>query len=769
MAFDASRLNSIALSSIGLLTLLGVLAAVWQQAPPAQPSDAPESEFAAGRAFLHLRQIAREPHPVGTAAHAAVRDYVLKTLSELGVPAEVQKSTAVMKRGNGIVAADLQNIVARLKGTRSGSAVLLVSHYDSTPAGPGASDDGHAVAAMLEVLRALRTRPPLENDMIFLFTDGEELGLLGAQVFAAEHRWANDVALALNFEARGNSGPAVMFETSAQNGALVAQFARAAPHPTASSLSAAIYEWMPNDTDLSVFKSRGHAGLNFAYIEGLAHYHTKLDNVDEIDLRSVQHQGANALALARHFGNAPLPAPKMRDACYFNLGTILVYYPAQWSMGLAIGGWLLLGAALFFAFRSGSVTAPRLLAGAVIVAFAALTGGGLATLFGFVLQRLRDPSINLYAGRYYFAIVVSVAVGWSSIVYALAGRRLGGCNLLGGALLLWGLLALATAAVLPGGSYLFIWPLAASAAAFLYVHFARARSAECLTALSLAAAPAFFFFGPLLHQVFEALAFSGIGMIAAFAAVVLALPAPSFAALTGAARLAPTLAAAAVGVGFLIPALAVDFDARHPKPDSLHYVLRTDRREALWVSAGRDTNWWTERFLTRTPQTGTVPEMKALTSQPMLKRPAPLWDIPAPEIQVLEDSPGVESRMVRLRVVNIRRAPGIALIADSAAEPRLVSLDGKPPRDSEMRSSAQLRAATAPSEWVFMYRNAPAAFTLTLEVKGTALTGVIVDQSFGLPDAPGANLPPRPPDTMPGDRWGESTWVSKRFELGGAR
>jgi hypothetical protein len=45
---------------------------------------------------------------------------------------------------------------------------MLVAHYDSVPRGPGASDDGHGVAVLLETLRALKSAAPLRNDVIFL-------------------------------------------------------------------------------------------------------------------------------------------------------------------------------------------------------------------------------------------------------------------------------------------------------------------------------------------------------------------------------------------------------------------------------------------------------------------------------------------------------------------------------------------------------------------------------------------------------------------------
>src|SRR5581483_7420809 len=113
----------------------------------------------------------------------------------------------------------VENILAYIPGSSSnGKAVLLVAHYDGVEAGPGASDDAAGCAALLEAIRAIRARKtPLVHDVIALFTDGEESGLLGAAAFVREHRWAKDVAFALNFEARGTTGRSYMFETGPGN------------------------------------------------------------------------------------------------------------------------------------------------------------------------------------------------------------------------------------------------------------------------------------------------------------------------------------------------------------------------------------------------------------------------------------------------------------------------------------------------------------------------------------------------------------------------
>ena len=180
------------------------------QRPAVAGLDAPAADFSASRAMKHLAVIAQQPHPIGSSAHAKVRDYIASELTALGLSPEIQKTSVVnTSLGAPFAAGHVENVVARLKGVESGRAIMLVSHYDSTTNSFGASDNGTAVATLLETARALKSSTPLKDDLIFLFTDGEEAGLLGAKAFVDEHPWAKDVRLVLNFDARGNSGSAM--------------------------------------------------------------------------------------------------------------------------------------------------------------------------------------------------------------------------------------------------------------------------------------------------------------------------------------------------------------------------------------------------------------------------------------------------------------------------------------------------------------------------------------------------------------------------------
>jgi hypothetical protein len=117
-------------------------------------------------------------------AHERVREVIVRQQEELGLTPEIQETAVVDPQAildaRMAVATSVRNVIARLPGTGGRKAVLLVAHYDSVATAPGGSDDSSGVAALLETARALRAGAPLVNDVILLFVDGEETGLLGS-------------------------------------------------------------------------------------------------------------------------------------------------------------------------------------------------------------------------------------------------------------------------------------------------------------------------------------------------------------------------------------------------------------------------------------------------------------------------------------------------------------------------------------------------------------------------------------------------------------
>ncbi len=431
-----------------------------------------------------LRDLLREqvPHPVESAANHIVRDRILARFRAVGFTPVIQRaySCGGRRRRN---CATVENIVV-LPQT-PGDIVLGVAHYDSRVQAPGASDDGQGVATLLEsasILHSERFRNPIG----FLITDGEELGLLGAEAFVRDPRSAT-VRAVVNVDNRGTSGPSYLFETSPNNRDLVPLF-RSIPQPVTSSLFYTAYKMMPNDTDFTVFKRAGKIGVNFAAIGGVEYYHKPSDDLAHVDLRTLEHHSENALAMLRALGNADLRRMRPGNDVFFDvLGFFVVWWPEGWTIWIALASLIV----LVITMRGHS---PRDIAmGALMFVLAIL----IAAVIGLVAmammpQRLPHPAP---------AIAAMWVVGLASTLLLTRNRSWHGRALV------WHLIAIALALTLPGVSFLLLLPAIA-------MHFRPFVAAPVAGIL-------FFPLGLVLYTALAALALPAIAvLIAIFASTI---------------------------------------------------------------------------------------------------------------------------------------------------------------------------------------------------------------------------------------------------------
>lgn len=321
-----------------LSSLLAGLVFLGLQPPQALSESTPANAFSAVRALNILKKLNKEnlPHPAGSIQNRLIGDRIQTHLRDLGLEPQLQSLNHCNSSFG--VCSPVENIIVRLPGEAVGPALLLTAHYDSVEAGPGAADDGAGVAALLEIARMTVLRGDLQHDLIFLFSDAEEQGLVGADAFASQHEWFRDVALVINLEARGVTGASTMFETGNGNRSFMRIMAQALDRPVANSLSREIYRRMPNDTDFSVYRDLGRSGFNFAFTGGAAVYHSAIDDLHELDPNSLQHHGQNVWSLLEVLDQRNLQRIDTKeDAVYIDLfGHKLLHYPVSSSTGLAL-------------------------------------------------------------------------------------------------------------------------------------------------------------------------------------------------------------------------------------------------------------------------------------------------------------------------------------------------------------------------------------------------------------------------------------------------
>lgn len=732
------------------------------QPPAMRGADAPAAEFSGARAREVLRSLVGDgsPHPVGSPANDRVRETVLTELRRLGYAPQVQEGVACSL---GATCADLRNVVARLEGANpggnpAGKAVLLMAHYDSVPAGPGAGDDLSGVAAVLETARALKAGPPPANPVILLIDDGEEMGLLGAELFASRHPLAREVGAVLNVEARGTSGPSLMFETVGEDAWLVGHYADAAPRPITSSVYATIYELLPNDTDLTVFKHRGYHGLNFAFIRNPTHYHTTEDNVENVSPASLQHHGDNLLATARALAGADLSSPPAGDAVFFDvLGFGVVRWPKGWTPILAVLALVLVGVAVVRGRRGDAASRGTrgllfgLLGflGAVVVA--ALLAVGLSLAIGGAMPYAwsDDPQPEIAA----FWLLALAAV---LLLAAAVSRRAGSAGLWAGVWIGWAVLGVVVALTAPGISYLFVVPALIAGLAGL---FARPGSAVSTLVPGLVAAVLWM---PLLLPLYDGLGNSALVVIGVLAAALLTSLAPL---VPGSGRLgsrllplgALVLALVSAGVAFATAPYSEDA----PQPLAINLHQDAGSGEARWVVRGPRP---LPAALRQAARFGAGPEQPYPWSPfRAMVAPAPRLDLPGPQVSVLEDAAINGKRRLRLLLTSNRQAPMAGLLVPPEAKLESARVDGQ----EVPISAARERRALRPESWtdVSMVTMRPDGMEVEIVLGETRPQDwYIYDQSSGLPPA-GEALRRARPATAVTFQDGDTVMVSRKVRM----
>ncbi len=563
-----------------IVVALTLALALWTREPPA-PSSA--AGFDLARAQAIVRDVSRAPHIVTTAEHARVRDDLHARLSALGLEMDKQTDIGVRqahRRGGAISVSPLTNMIAVLPGRdRTQPAVAVMAHYDSAPFSPGASDDGAGVAAILETARLLAAGPKPRRDVVFLLTDAEEVGLIGAQSFFDVHPLRSRIGAVVNVEARGSRGRATMFQTSTGNAGLIDLWARHAISPSGNSLAGAVYAQLPNDTDLTVPIDKGLTGINAAYIDGLYDYHMPTDTAAYQDPRSLAHLGNFALTTTRALAMAPSLPTRAGDSSYFDVfSQFVVRYPL-W------GGWVLVAIIVvgFAASRFTRLGASLIQSGFGMLGVFALTiiaalasHFSLEWLYGGGTIALKERTNEM---GYALWVILAICTGLAMLTRVRVSGWIG-------AIMLLTLLAVIAQWKMAGASWLFDWA-ALIGVAMLWI---AVRYGIASRALLLFSAIVGGLWGALLLQ----------GVITTYMSVgpetgaPVALIIPFALVLIGPiilpwseGRLGQWVGAGLLGlaaIGAVILAMENSFTPRNPMPGDLFHVADTKTNKSWWVT-----------------------------------------------------------------------------------------------------------------------------------------------------------------------------------------
>ena len=622
------------------------------------PKEDSLSEFSTKRALTHVTEISKKPHFAGSKNHENVAQYITNELTALGLETKIQEGFTLIDKGHLVKS---KNIMARIKGSDNSKTLLLLSHYDSAPHSfsHGASDNASGVATILEGIRAfLHAKSQHKNDIIILFTDAEELGTNGAALFVTQHKWANEVGLAINFEARGTAGPSYMLmETNAGNAKMIHGIKEAkTPFPLANSLMYSIYKMMPNFTDLTAFKEQGKIqGFNFAFIDDHFNYHTQQDDLAHLDQNSLNHQGTYLMPMLKYFSNSNLKKlESTQDEVYFNIPFSLISYPFDWVLPMFIAAILLFVFLIFIGIAKHLLDFGEIIRG-VTPFFGALISTGIIAFLGWKFLLLIYPQYQdllngfTYNGHDYIIAFVALSLSISLFFYQWFSQRKFTFNHYIAPLFLWIIINGCIAIFLKGAGF-FIIPVFFGLFS-LAVFVSTQKSAKALNLIFCI--PVLILIVPFIYM-FPV----GLGLKVLFGSAILTvltfgLMLPVFGEFTRKGFW--SLMFFLLFIGFLVKAhINSGYEKGKAKSNSLIYFYNADTHKAVWASYDINLDSWTKAYLGENPKKATInqdlPFYSKYNSEFTYASQAPNKNIALPTIEIIKDIITGTNRYLKIKI-----------------------------------------------------------------------------------------------------------------------
>lgn len=292
------------------------------------------------QAWLDLEHLSRDYHPFITRSNQAVRTWLVDRVEEILGTNEVEWQTV---SGNGSVQGSLaqeplvtvfddtlsnitytyskewityfegENIMVYIRGSEDEEGrwwesnttyagpggVMVNAHYDSVSTGFGATDDGVGVVTVLQLISHFtKDGNQPKKGILALLNNAEEDGLYGAKAFT-QHPVSRFPHAFLNLEGAGAGGRATLFRSTDTE---VTKFYAKSKYPFGSIISGDGFKrgLIRSGTDYSVFtEDLGMRGLDVAFMEPRARYHTSQDDARDTSVESLWHMLSAALATVK--------------------------------------------------------------------------------------------------------------------------------------------------------------------------------------------------------------------------------------------------------------------------------------------------------------------------------------------------------------------------------------------------------------------------------------------------------------------------------------
>ena len=300
-----SRANLIfTVLTIFISLVSGAILGFWQIQPPSVDRNSPVYPI-----FLqmmeNIERWTQAPRLVGSEELERVRTEIVSEIEGMGFSPIIHHVESFNIQID-YIDIDVENILVKLEHPDASRSVLFMAHFDSVFNSPGAGDNMVSVAALLEGLRSLEQHGILRNNIYMLFTDSEEIALIGARGFVDEHPELIDkIDMVINIDGT-SSGGVILFERTPLSYPIIRFYRNASVRPIGFSLASFIYDMMPMGSDLMPFAAAGLNGFSISAMEGMNTWHTPMDSFENLSEATAWHYLLNTISLVNYVANNDL-------------------------------------------------------------------------------------------------------------------------------------------------------------------------------------------------------------------------------------------------------------------------------------------------------------------------------------------------------------------------------------------------------------------------------------------------------------------------------
>jgi hypothetical protein len=587
------------------------------------------------------------------------------------------------------VGTNTSNIIGTIKGSSNGKSLVLLTHYDSRHhASFGASDAGSGVVTILEGVRSFLSKNTIPiNDIHLVFTDAEEIGLLGAQAFVKNHSLVDNIGLVLNFEARGSGGPSYMLmETNGKNGVLISEFINAEPgFPAANSLMYSIYKMLPNDTDLTVFREQANInGFNFAFIGDHFDYHTSLDSFERLDRNTLIHQADYIMSMLNHFSKINLSnLDSENDYVYLNFPILkMLHYPYSWIYPLLIFSIIFFLFIIYLGLAINKLSIQGILNGILALTISLFTCLSITIILWKTISYFNPDYADIlhgftYNGYYYITAFIFLNIFCLFSIYYRFFKNSSGLDLTIMPIGFWLIINVLISIYLKGAAY-FIIPVNLVLFSILLIYFSNFKGNKKMLLWTFFSVPLIYIFAPQLKMFPVGLGLDNLFITSFFLVLIFVLLLPVFSNFAFKNQIKNLTLLIAI-VFFALAFLNNDYDVNSKKPNSILYYSDLDSKQSYWLSRNENLDEFTSQFFKKNES---IQEASFFSSSSKYGTPhkqsalADFIKFSSSDIQILKDTIVENKRNLQLKISPERKINKIDLTTDDPFVLNSMSVQG---------------------------------------------------------------------------------------------